>query len=114
MRKYYYINMISTEKIKEITQKIRLNFNPKKIILFGSYASDSQNVDSDLDLLIVKESNLPKHRRANDIRKALIGSMVPMDILVYTPEEFETEKSQKFSFLNSALKTAKILYDQPN
>jgi len=30
----------------------------------------------------------------------LIGSMIPMDILVYTNNEFEKEKNEKFSFLN--------------
>lgn len=106
--------MISKNKINEIIRNIVLNFNPDKIILFGSYASGNPTNDSDSDLLVIKDSILPRHRRANEIRKALIGSMVPMDILVYTPGEFESEKAIQFSFLNSALKNAKLLYDQAN
>lgn len=106
--------MISKEKIEEITRKIILNFNPDKIFLFGSYAAGNVTFNSDLDLLVVKESKLPRHRRANEIRKSLIGAMIPMDILVYTPDEFESEKSVQFSFLNSALKNAKLLYDHAN
>ncbi len=35
-----------------------------------------------------------------------------LDILVYTPTEFETEKSIEHSFLNTLLKSSKTLYDQ--
>lgn len=104
--------MISADKIEEIKQKIVNNFNPKQILLIGSYASGNQNPDSDLDLLIIKDSDLPRHRRAFSIRKTLIGNGVPMDILVYTPDEFESEKNEKYSFVNTALKNARLLYDQ--
>ena len=104
--------MVSEKKIEEIASKIAEGFNPEKIILFGSYALGNPNRNSDLDFLIVKNSDLPVHRRANDIRMALIGTTTPMDILVYTPTEFETEKSIERSFLNMLLKSSKILYDQ--
>ncbi|SHJ42757.1 Nucleotidyltransferase domain-containing protein [Tangfeifania diversioriginum] len=104
--------MISQDKIEEIKQKIVNNFNPKQILLIGSYASGTQNNDSDLDLLIVKDSDLPRQRRAFNIRKSLIGNRIPMDILVYTPDEFESEKNEKYSFINSALKNSRLLYDQ--
>lgn len=104
--------MVSLKKIEEIKQQIVRDFNPKQILLIGSYAKGTQNKDSDLDLLIIKDSDLPRHRRANTIRKSLIGSGIPIDVLVYTPDEFESEKSENYSFLNSALKNARLLYDQ--
>jgi predicted nucleotidyltransferase len=90
--------MITREKIDEITQKIIVGFHPERVILFGSYAAGNPTPDSDLDILVVKEISLPRHRRANEIRKALIGAMVPMDIMVYTPEEFESEKVAEVFF----------------
>jgi predicted nucleotidyltransferase len=104
--------MISQEKIDEVVSKIATQFNPEKIILFGSYASGNPTRDSDLDLLIIQETDLPKHRRSIDIQKALIGSMIPMDILIYTQNEFEKEIEEKFSFLGSAVKTSKVLYER--
>ena len=104
--------MIENSKINEIVNKIALNFNPEKIFLFGSYASESPNRDSDLDLLIIQNSKLPRHKRVFEIRKSLIGSMIPLDIIVYTPEEFESEKEIKFSFINNAIKTSKLLYER--
>ena len=104
--------MINSTKIKDIVNKIAIGFNPQKIILFGSYAAGNPNNDSDLDLLIIKDTDLPRHKRSFDIQKSLIGSMIPMDILVYTSKEFELEKNEKNSFLYSAIKTSKILYER--
>jgi len=80
--------------------------------LFGSYASETPKNDSDIDLLVIQDTDLPRHKRSFDIQKMLIGSMIPMDILVYTNIEFEKEKNEKYSFLNSAIKTSKILYER--
>jgi predicted nucleotidyltransferase len=104
--------MISEDKINEIVTTIATRFNPDKIILFGSYASGNPTSDSDLDLLIIQETDLPKHKRSFDIQKALIGSMIPMDILIYTQNEFEKEMEENFSFLGSAVKTSKVLYER--
>ena len=104
--------MIEATKIKDIVNKIAIRFNPEKIILFGSNAAGNPTNDSDLDLLIIKETDLPRHKRSFDIQKSLIGSMVPMDILVYTRKEYEQEQNEERSFLFSAIKTSKILYER--
>jgi predicted nucleotidyltransferase len=104
--------MIETKKIDDIVNRIAAKFNPDKIILFGSYAAGNPNSDSDIDLLVIKDTDLPRHKRSFDIQKFLIGSMIPMDILVYTAKEFEQEKNERSSFLFSAIKTSKILYER--
>ncbi|MCX6237572.1 MAG: nucleotidyltransferase domain-containing protein [Bacteroidia bacterium] len=104
--------MIDSDKINEVVKKIATRFNPDKIILFGSYANGTPNEDSDLDLLIVQDSDLPMHKRGRDIRLSLIGAMIPIDILIYTKSEFDQEKDKRFSFLNSAIKNSKLLYER--
>lgn len=104
--------MIKTTKINEIVIRIATNFDPDKIILFGSYATGIPNDDSDLDLLIIQDTDLPRHKRSFDIQKSLIGSMVPMDIVVFTNKEFEQERNEKYSFLNSAIKNSKVVYER--
>lgn len=106
--------MISESKIREIVNIITSSFNPDKVILFGSYAIGQANEDSDLDLLVVKDTDLPMHKRNIEIRRALIGTKAPMDLLVYTKSEFETEKKQKHSFLYKIIDTAQILYERQN
>jgi uncharacterized protein len=104
--------VIDKSKIDDIVFRIVNNFNPEQIILFGSYAKGTPNNDSDLDLLIIKETDLPRYKRGLDIRLSLIGTKVPMDILVYTKSEFENEKKEKYSFLNSAIKNSLVLYER--
>jgi predicted nucleotidyltransferase len=104
--------MIDSNKIDDVVNRIAYGFNPDKIILFGSYAAGSANNDSDIDLLVIKDTDLPKHKRSFDIQKSLRGSMIPMDILVYTQKEFEQEQQNKYSFLSTAIKTSKILYER--
>jgi predicted nucleotidyltransferase len=99
-------------KIQEITNKIIENYKPDRIILFGSYASGNINENSDIDLLIVKDSLLPRHKRAREVRKYLYGTMVPMDILVFTNQEIDDSKDLKFSFIYNAFKTGKVLYEK--
>jgi predicted nucleotidyltransferase len=66
--------MILREQIQDITSRIISNYNPDKIILFGSYANGNYNEDSDLDLIIIKNSELPRHKRGLELRRWLGGS----------------------------------------
>ena len=104
--------MVDSNKINEIISRIATKFNPDKIILFGSYANGTQKEDSDLDLIIIQETDLPPQQRGFDIRMSLIGTMIPFDILIFTKLEFEQEKGKRFSFLSSAIKNSKILYER--
>ncbi|RPI14445.1 MAG: nucleotidyltransferase domain-containing protein [Ignavibacteriae bacterium] len=99
-------------KIQEIINKIVDNYGPDKIILFGSYATGSIHINSDIDLLIIKDSPLPRHRRGSEVRKYLYGTMVPMDIVVYTNKEIEEDKDLKFSFIYNVMKSGKVLYEK--
>ena len=102
--------MISQEKIEEVKNRIVENFNPEKIILFGSYAYGNPNSESDLDLLIIQQSDLPSYKRTRPIKKCLRGIGIPIDILVYTPEEVEQWKNASMAFVTHAIKDGKLLY----
>ena len=104
--------MLDSSKINDVVTMIASRFNPDKIILFGSYANGTPNDDSDLDLLIVQDTELPMQKRGLDIRLSLIGTMIPMDILIYTNAEFDVEKNKSFSFINSIIKNSKIVYER--
>ncbi len=106
--------MIAENKILEIIDKIAIGYQPDKVILFGSYASGKANEDSDLDLLIVKDSLLTRPERTANVRKLLFGSGLPIDIIVYTPYEIEKSKVDKHSFIYEILNTGKTLYERSN
>lgn len=65
---------IEKQLIEKITNRLVDEFDPEKIILFGSHAWGEPGPDSDLDLLIVvKSSNLPPTRRAAQAYRCLWG-----------------------------------------
>ena len=104
--------MIGKEKITEIVDKIASGYNPDKIILFGSYATGNPNEDSDLDLFVIKDTDLPRPQRTVLVRKMLYVSMIPIDLIVFTPKEIDESKENKFSFVYEVLTTGKTLYER--
>lgn len=104
--------MIEKDKISEIVSKIASGYNPDKIILFGSYATGNANENSDLDLFVIKDSDLSRPQRTLKVRKMIYGSMVPIDLIVYTPEEIEKAQQNKFGFVNRVLNSGKIVYER--
>jgi predicted nucleotidyltransferase len=106
--------MIAEEKISEVVNKIAAGYNPDRIILFGSYAAGCPNENSDLDLLVIKDSDLPRPERSVQVRKLLFGSMIPIDLIVYTPKELEESKKSQYSFINEVLNSGKTMYERIN
>ncbi|MCL0057045.1 nucleotidyltransferase domain-containing protein [Dehalococcoidia bacterium] len=76
--------MVTEEQIDEVKRRIAEDFKPQKIILFGSYANGTPTEDSDLDLLIIKDSDLPTRIQNRKVRKILTGLKIPVDVMVKT------------------------------
>jgi len=98
------------KKISEISNKIIREFKPDKIILFGSYAWGNPTGNSDLDLFIVKD--MPERRidRARKVRKIIRDLKVPVDILVYTPQEIKQRLDLEDFFIEDIINKGKVLY----
>ena len=103
--------MITQKQINEITRRIIKHFKPQKIILFGSYSNGKPTEESDLDLLIIKDSYLPSYLQNRKIRKILSDLMVPVDVIVKTTKEFETYKDIIGTIIYPANKFGKVIYE---
>jgi uncharacterized protein len=90
--------------------------NPDKIILFGSRAKGTDKVDSDYDLLIIKEKAFfethSRRKEAGRLGRALSKFRVSKDILMYSVDEVEHRQNWKNSVIACALKEGKILYEK--
>lgn len=104
--------IISEAIIDQIVQKIVDQVNPLQVILFGSYASGMPNIDSDVDLFVIVESNLPRHKRSAKIRLLFSPAPCPLDILVYTPQEVESCSGVVNHIVTHVMTTGKILYER--
>lgn len=99
--------------ILELTEKIKRQYKPEKIILYGSYAYGHPTDESDIDLLIVKNtSERPIERRVAvrrivDIRDASHPAFSP---LVITPDELKRQLDIGDQFLADIIKRGKVLY----
>ena len=103
---------VTEELLAEIVQRVRSVSNPRLIVLFGSRARGDPQADSDLDILVVQESDELRWRRAAPIRRALAGLFPAKDIVVYTPEEVEAWKGVPSAFITTILREGKILYER--
>ncbi len=103
--------MITEEQLFEIKEKIIELENPLKIILFGSYARGEATEKSDLDLLVIENSELPQHKRGIDLRWYLGGIGHPFDLIINTPKEFEYLQEYDLSFNATVQREGKVLYE---
>ncbi len=96
-------------QIDSITKQLIQKYKPEKIILFGSGATGQMTHDSDLDFLLVKDDNKPRHDRMVEVYK-LVDKDIAADFLVYTPEELATRVRMGDPFIKSVLSDGKVLY----
>jgi predicted nucleotidyltransferase len=101
------------ELLQTIAARIAEAIHPQKIILFGSWARGERSPHSDIDLLIIQESTLPRPQRYAQVRRLFWGMGLPMDILVYTPEEFARYQSVPGSFTHTVAHEGRVLYARP-
>jgi len=97
------------ENLKKIVQKI-IEIGVEKIILFGSTVEGMVSKSSDIDIIIVKKTNKKFLERLDEIYK-IINPDIAVDLIVYTPEEYEKFKETN-SFLKNALKRGRVLYEK--
>jgi predicted nucleotidyltransferase len=100
------------ELIKDIVKKLRENYAPEKIILFGSYAYGNPRPDSDIDLLIVKDTNERFIDRWVAVRRILSDPkrLVGLDTLVVTPGELSQRLAAGDQVIEEIVEKGKLLY----
>ena len=103
---------VTEEKLRDLAQHIARAFDPTRIILFGSYAYGTPSSDSDVDLLIVMDSQERPAKRSQAISKLLRDRPFPMDILVRTPQEINQRLAMGDPFIREITKQGRVLYER--
>ena len=104
--------MITQNDIEKLTNTIIGVEQPDQIVLFGSYAYGEPNETSDLDVLIVKDYNVPRHKRGYDLLKALAYVRFPLDVVFYTPAEIKKWQEASLAFITTVMTKGKVLYER--
>lgn len=100
---------VTEEKIQEVAQKIAKEFQPEKIILFGSFAWGTPGPDSDIDLFIVKETDNTRDM-AREISGFVFPRLFPLDLIVYRPESVKKSLERGDFFIRDIVTKGKVLY----
>jgi len=101
-----------SETLPKAVRRIARELRPQKIILFGSYAYGNPTPDSDVDLLIVMQTNAPRKERSWAVSRLLIPRPFPVDILVRTPREVRNAIDAGDFFIQEILARGRVLYER--
>ena len=104
--------MITSAHLDEIVDRIVRHFDPEKIILFGSYARGEARDDSDLDLLVVAQTDLRPRQRFHAVRELLADYPVAFDLFLKTPEEYRRWRSVVNHIVYFADKYGKVVHER--
>ena len=101
-----------TQALDQILTTLKREYQPEKVILFGSMAQGDVQEWSDLDLAIIKETSLPFLQRLKQVA-LLCKPRVGVDFLVYTPSELEKMISDHNPFIvYEILDKGKVIYER--
>jgi predicted nucleotidyltransferase len=96
------------EAVRRLVDALR----PEQIYLFGSRGRGDSREDSDYDfMVVVQDSDVPPHRRAQLAHLALRDVRVAADILVWTRQEFDHFLPVAGSLAATILREGRLLYD---
>ncbi len=100
--------------LSEIVEKLKSEYKPLKIILFGSYAYGNPMEDSDIDLLILKNTNERGVDRFVLVKRIIYNPnrKIPVFPLVYTPEELEERLKIGDDFIKEIIQKGIVLYER--
>ena len=104
------IQQIDAE-LQQVVRRLISEYGAQQVILFGSMAGDRMTEQSDVDLVVIKETALPFFDRLKEV--ADIGAWhYPFDVLVYTPSEFDDMCRNNAFVREEVVGKGKVLYEK--
>ena len=102
--------MITMRQIEDVSGRIAAEFEPERILLFGSNAWGAPSPDSDVDLLVILPFEGKAVAKSVEMRLR-IKPPFPVDLLVRTPEKIHERLALGDPFIRSILEKGKVLYE---
>ena len=102
--------MASESEIQTLADKIAREFHPEKIILFGSHARGDAQPDSDVDLLVIMDSDQHRSCTAAEITYRVHPRRYPLDLIVRSPQMVRTRLQMNDWFMRDVMREGRVLY----
>ncbi|MBI3537374.1 MAG: nucleotidyltransferase domain-containing protein [Chloroflexi bacterium] len=103
--------IIATE-LPRAVERIANALHPEKIILFGSHAYGTPTYDSDVDLLVIWDTDASRRERHWTVAQHLIPRVFALDLLVRTPTEIQSAMAKGDFFIDEIVTKGKVLYER--
>lgn len=99
--------------VDKVVEAIVEDLSPMMIIIFGSVAKGTADGESDMDILVVMESDKKYLKRSVDVQMSFWkrNMVIDADVIVVTPEEFEENKDNEHSFISEIVSTGVVAYE---
>ena len=105
------MQIIPSGLLDKVVERLKAEFQPDAIYLFGSHAWGTPHEDSDVDLMvIVHQSGERTIRRMQRAHRCLRGLRISKDVFVQTREEFDRYKDLQASLQHQILARGRKLY----
>jgi predicted nucleotidyltransferase len=104
-------SMVDMNQISELSNQIVREFQPERIILFGSYAYGTPSADSDVDLLVVLPFEGKSFRKSLEILNR-VNPRFPIDLLARRPDDTVRRYAEGDPLIREALDRGKVLYER--
>jgi len=103
--------METLSHVKNAIQMIAVKSGAHKAILFGSYARGTATKHSDIDVVFVEDTVEPFLKRMDKYLYPLLDILnEPVEVMVYTPEEFS--RMQGGPFMKRVMAEGIVVYEQ--
>jgi len=102
--------LLTQRQTADLVDRIVAAVHPERIIVFGSSARGEAGRYSDIDLLVVAPEGAHRRKTAQAIYRALLGSGLPVDVVVATPSDLEKYRDSPVLVYRQALREGKELY----
>lgn len=103
-------------KVDRIIELLVSKYQPDKVILFGSAAGGNFTPDSDLDLVVIKQTDKRFYDRIGDVLQILWSQArtpgVAIDVLVYTPDEFSQMSRTNYFIKEEVQQKGLVVYER--
>ena len=97
---------------EEIVHRLVTGLHPHKIVLFGSYVYGTPTADSDVDLLVIVDTQARPVDRYLRVSRLLRPRPFPLDLLVKTPQEVAQALDRDDAFMREIMARGRVLYER--
>jgi len=97
------------DRVRKVVECLK-RYNPERIIIFGSFARGDADEQSDVDVVVIKQTDKRFLDRLIEVARCLDNDLGKVDVFVYTREEFEEMQRAENPFIAKVLTEGREIY----